>query len=93
MPAVPVGIAAGRQLAALRVSLAGLPVQPYFWMASAGEVLHDWHRILGLESGLDLGSLTVARLPAVRLHGGLAYSLDAPFAHHTRAYLVLGYRP
>jgi len=93
MPALPVGVAAGRQFASYRLSIPGNGLQPYYWGASAGSTLGRWHQVVGLEWVIQANGLWVVRLPDVRLLLGAGYSLSEPVRHKTHAYLTLTYRP
>jgi len=91
MPALPVGLATGRRFATYRVSLPSLALTPYYWAASAGETLGNWHRIVGLEWTFDMDGFAPARLPAVHARIGAGYSLDEPFRKKARVYVGLRY--
>ena len=93
LPAVPVGIATGRTMATYRLTTELMGVRPYAVWASAGERLDDYHRVFGAELELDLPSYAFARLPAVRLLGGVGYSVDEPFRGRMRVYAGVTYRP
>ena len=92
MPALPLGIATGRTFATYRVSLPSLALTPYFWAATAGESLGQWHRVVGLEWTFDINGFTPARLPGVQARLGAGYSLDEPFRKKARVYIGLRYR-
>ncbi|HEX6533302.1 MAG TPA: hypothetical protein VF041_01825 [Gemmatimonadaceae bacterium] len=93
MPALPVGVAGGRSMAFWRVTLPRSPLSPYFWSASAGDTPRRWHHVVGVEGAFHTDGLWPVRLPGVRVLGGIGYSLSRPFAHETRAYLSITYRP
>jgi Tol biopolymer transport system component len=98
VPAVPVGYAAGERLAVYRVSVSRIPyftllATPYFSWVSAGESLDDWRRVVGIEREVEFESLAFARLPTVRIRGGVGYSLDEPYRRRVGAYLSIAYRP
>ncbi|MGH7718446.1 MAG: TolB family protein [Gemmatimonadaceae bacterium] len=97
LPGVPVGFAGGRRAAVVRLALTGLgltnlPLRPHYTVVSAGEELDSWQRIIGVESSLELPTLPVAGLPAIRVVGGASYALDEPFRHKVRFYLALAYQ-
>jgi hypothetical protein len=93
LPGVPAGYAAGRHLGVARVTLTGFGLEPYYTFVSAGERLDDWRRIIGVEGALSVSGLPFVGLPALHAVGGVSYSLDEPFRHHTRLYAGLVYRP
>ena len=92
MPALPLGVATGSRFATYRVSLPSLALTPYYWAASAGESLGQWHRIVGLEWTFDMDGFAPARLPGVHARIGAGYSLDEPFRKKARVYIGLRYR-
>ena len=89
MPALPSGIAGGRQMAVLSATLPHVgPVSPWIWGAAAGESLGDWHRVIGVERTLlDSEARRNWRVPGARLIGGLGYSLDAPYRGRLSGYV------
>jgi Tol biopolymer transport system component len=91
--AVPLGIRAGDQVLLLRgaSSLAGF--QPFIWAVSTDSGFREWYRIVGLERAFAAGPAPLARLPRVRVTGGIGYPLDAPFRHLLRGYLSVDYSP
>jgi hypothetical protein len=93
MPALPVGVAAGRNVALYRISLPGPGLRPYYWGATAGDELGRWKRVIGLETELSTEGLWPARVPGVSLLAGLGYSLTDPFRRRARTYLSITYRP
>jgi hypothetical protein len=93
MPALPVGVAAGRHAAAYRLTLPGAGLRPYFWSGSAGETLRTWHHVVGLEWAYETDGIWLVRVPGVRVQAGVGYSLSEPFRHETRGYVTLAYRP
>ena len=93
MPAAPLGIATGRRVAAYRVDLPFGVFNPYFWSGSAGESLHVWHRIVGIETSIEETGVSAIHVPDMRVVAGVGYSLDDPTRHHTTLYLSWVYRP
>lgn len=93
MPAAPLGIATGRRVAAYRLDLPFGVFSPYFWAGSAGESLHTWHRIVGIETSIAEVGVTGIHVPDMRVVAGAGYSLDDPTRHHTTFYLSWVYRP
>ncbi|HKV50361.1 MAG TPA: hypothetical protein VJO52_04100 [Gemmatimonadaceae bacterium] len=93
MPAAPLGIATGRRVATYRVDLPIGAFSPYFWSGSAGESLHAWHRIVGIETAIEETGVTAIHVPDMRVVAGAGYSLDDPIRHHTTFYLSWVYRP
>jgi hypothetical protein len=98
MPAVPIGYAGGRKVALYRVSTGRipyliLPITPYVTWLSAGDSFDHWQRVIGAEREVEFRSMGFARLPTVRIRGGVGYSLDQPFRRKVGAYLSVVYRP
>ena len=95
MPALPVGVAAGRRVATWRVSGPVAPyVEAFYWAASTGDgTLGRWHRVAGLQGAIDVPAVPLARVIDVSFVAGVAHSIDAPFRRRTRAYAQLSYRP
>ena len=93
MPVLPVAVAMGRSVAAIRASLPGPVWRPYYWAGSAGATLRDWSQVVGVEGEWHTDGVWIVRVPGVRLLGGVGYSLTGVWRHHTQAYLSVGYRP
>jgi len=93
MPVLPIGVASGRSVATLRASLPGPVWRPYYWAGSAGETLHNWSQVVGIEGEWHTDGVWMVRVPGVHLLGGIGYSLSGAWRHHTQAYLSVGYRP
>jgi hypothetical protein len=93
MPALPLGVAVGRSVLAYHATVSGGGLDPFYWAASLGDASGRWHRVIGLERSFQVATIPLARLPHVSIKGGLAYSLDEPYRHRTRAYLSLSFRP
>lgn len=96
MPALPLGIASGDRVATFLVatSLAGLT--PYYWGASArtgSGRFEQWQRVVGAELTIDQTPVPVLGVPGARLVSGIGESLDFPFRHRTRGYLLISLRP
>ena len=95
LPAMPVGIAAGRAVYELRLA------RPMFLLPGtlyAHSVGTDWRPdrhsvILGTEYGMSVEHLGAIGLPRVRVLGGVAAILRGPLEHRATAYLSLGWRP
>jgi hypothetical protein len=92
-PGLPLGYAGGRRALAVRGGATLLGLEPYLWIVSAGEDLVRWQRVIGTEQTLAIPALPLVFLPSTILQAGVAYSLDEPVRHQTRAYLVLRFRP
>jgi hypothetical protein len=94
MPMLPSGTARGRALMAWRVAL---PMRYTLYAegasVSAKTSFQEWHRAVGVETRLSVPPIPVAPTPAVQARAGLGYSLDSPFAHELRAYVVMRYEP
>jgi hypothetical protein len=93
MPVLPIGVGSGRSVATLRASLPGPVWRPYYWAGSAGEMLHDWSQVVGIEGEWHTDGVWMVRVPGVHLLGGIGYSLSGAWRHHPQAYLSVGYRP
>lgn len=93
LPAVPLGYAAGQRIALVRASLGGQVVEPGVTWLAAGDSRTAWRRVVSVERELTFPSLGYARLPSVRVRGGVGYALDAPREHRVRAFVTLRYRP
>jgi hypothetical protein len=93
MPALPTGLALGSRAASYRIGLPGEGIRPYFWSASVGDRLRDWHHVVGLEWSYDFTGLWSVGFPDTHFTCGIGYSLSAPLKHETRGYVALSYRP
>ena len=93
MPALPAGLALGDRSASYRIALPGEGIRPYFWSASVGERLRDWHHVVGLEWSYDFDGLWAVGFPNTLFTCGIGYSLSAPLEHEARGYITLSYRP
>ena len=93
MPALPAGLALGSRAAWYRIGLPGEGIRPYFWSASAGDRLRDWHHVVGLEWSYDFRGLWSVGFPNTLFTCGIGYSLSEPTKHETRGYVALSYRP
>ena len=96
MPALPATVATGNQVLSYRAATSFAGLTPYFWGGSTrfgGQRFESWHRVYGADFEVNQSALSVLGTPTVRVLVGVAQSLDAPFAHRTRAYGVISYRP
>jgi hypothetical protein len=93
MPALPLGIAAGREALTYRAWGSSGPFELYFWGGSADPGFDDWHRVVGVETREMSAPIPFARVPELRFVTGVGYTLDAPFRHRTRGYGMLVLRP
>jgi hypothetical protein len=93
MPALPLGVIRGPQIAVARATLTVGSLHPYFWAATTDEVFEVWTRVVGVQRELDIDPFPLVRIPRVRVVAGMGYILDEPLRHKTRAYLSVGYRP
>ena len=96
MPALPATVATGDQLVTYRAATSFAGLTPFFWGGSTrtgAERFETWHRVYGADFEVNQSALSVLGTPTVRLLLGAAYSLDAPFAHQTRGYGVISFRP
>ena len=93
LPAVPVGYASGRNVAAARLSSVVGPLTPFYWLISAGERLERWQRIVGVERTYSLPARPALGLPSVTLSGGAAFSIDEPRRHALQGWFTVRYAP
>ena len=93
MPALPVGVAAGRRFAMYRASLPLAGLRAYFWGGKAGDALGRWHQVVGLEGAFRTDGIWPIRVPGVQILGGVGYSLSEPVRHDTQLYLTIDFRP
>ena len=96
MPALPATIVTGKQILTYRVATSFAGLTPFWWSATTrrGDArFESWHRVAGVDFDLYQSALSVLGTPGARLLVGVARSLDAPFAHQTRAYGVITLRP
>ena len=93
MPVLPVGVAAGRAAAALRVSISEPVWRPYYWIGNASDRSGTPLQVIGIEGSWHTDGIWMVRVPGVNLLAGIGYSLTGPVRHHAQAYLSVGYRP
>jgi hypothetical protein len=93
MPVLPIAAATGQSVATIRASIPGSIWRPYYWVGSAGDDLHAWTQIVGIEGSWHTDGLWMVRVPGVKLLGGIGYSLAGAARHHSQAYISIGYRP
>jgi hypothetical protein len=93
VPGVPVGFVSGQRVGVARIVLGGQLLEPSVTWVAGGDARTEWKRVYALERELTLPSLGYARLPGVRVRGGVSYSVDAPYEHKVRPYITLVYRP
>lgn len=93
LPGVPTGFVSGERVAMARASIKGHILEPSVTYVAGGERRTEWKRVYALEREFAWPSIGYARLPGVRVHGGVSYSVDQPYEHKVRPYLSLTYRP
>jgi hypothetical protein len=93
MPALPFGILRGRRYASYRVAVGDETFSPFYWAGAAGDSLHQWLRVVGVDARAGLPPLPVVRLPSTEVRAGVGYTLDNPWRKRTRGYLSVRYRP
>ena len=93
MPALPFGILRGRRYASYRVAIGDETFSPFYWAAAAGDSLHHWLRVVGVDARVALPPLPIVRLPSAEVRAGVGYTLDDPWRKRTRGYLSVRYRP
>ena len=93
MLAMPAGIQVGSQVATVTVALPFMGVRPYYWSGSAAPQLDYWERVIGIESGYSTDGIWFARLPGLRLLGGVGYAFSGSWRYKTRFYLAATFRP
>jgi Tol biopolymer transport system component len=93
LPSVPLGTLAGNRLLAVEARASLGLLQAFFLAASPDGDARDWYRVVGAHRSATIGPAPLARLPAVRITGGVGYPLDEPYRHRLQAYLLLGFQP
>ncbi|MFO7894074.1 MAG: hypothetical protein R6U63_10080 [Longimicrobiales bacterium] len=94
MPALATGSIRGRDVRTVRAELYGLlPVTAFLWAGDAEGDGRGWTRIAGVEMEETVAEIPYLRLPATRIHAGLARVLNGPARDEWRAWLVMGYAP
>lgn len=94
--AVLVGVEHEGQRLALERGSGTLPVRLFYARHRVQGVegsWGEWLALAGVEAELELPPLPLARLPATRLRGGLAYLLDEPQRGDVNAWLGIAWRP
>lgn len=92
-PALPTGVAVGRELVAWRVSMPLGVIAPFYSDVGLTTDRRRWHRSYGVEATFASDYAPIVRLPGARIAIGVARSLDPPFARTTRGYAMLVWRP
>lgn len=94
MPALETGAIRGDEIRTVRAELyGGGPVTTFLWAGDAVGDGRDWIRVAGMEIDQSTGEIPYVRLPATRVHVGLARILDGPAQDEWRAWLTLGFQP
>lgn len=98
MPALPVGLLGGREIATYRVAIDGAGFQPFLWGANTGErfgelSLKNFYNVAGVQLSESTPNIPFVRLPGVRLDAGLAYTLDEPLEKRWRGWAGVTYQP
>lgn len=92
LEAAPFGLAAGQRAGQLRLHASFGPAVGYAVWAGAGDRLHRWYRVIGLESAAVVRGMAFARLPGTEFRWGAGRSLDEP-GRPWRIYSSVVYRP
>lgn len=93
VPALPVGLAAGRRVAVWRVETSLLGLTPYFQAVGAGDAWQAPWRVAGAEIAFATPAVSFVTLPSVRVLAGAAHSLDEGDRGRTRVYAGVTYAP
>ncbi len=95
IPALPVGIARGRELYEYRISHPMLFLPGTLYAHSVGaQWSPDKHSaVIGLEQGFAFDHLGIVGMPRIRVLGGVAYIVRGPLRDKSSAYLMFRWRP
>lgn len=95
IPALPVGIARGRELYELRIQRPTpfLPGTIYAHSVGSTWRLDEHSAVVGIEQGFDIDFLGLVGLPRLRTLGGVARIIRGPLQDKGSAYLMFGWRP
>jgi Tol biopolymer transport system component len=93
MPALPAGVQMGTRMATVSAALPLMGLRPYFWAGAAGSALGAWEQVVGIEAGYSTDGIWFARLPGVRVSGGIGYAFRGTWKDETRVYMALTYHP
>ena len=95
MPALPVGIAQGRELYDVRIARPAplLPVTLYAQSVGTSWRVERHSAAVGLEQGYDVDYLGLVGLPRLRAVAGVARIVRGPLRDKGSAYLSIGWRP
>jgi hypothetical protein len=95
IPALPVGIASGRELYELRVERQApfLPVRAYAHSVGSTWKPDQHSVVVGIERGFDFDYLGLVGLPRLRTLAGVARVVRGPLQDKGSAYLLIGWRP
>ena len=93
-PALPVGFAAGRRIAAYRFATTFAGFEPYYFALAAGErIAGGWTRVIGAEQRVATPPIGLLGLPAMEVSAGVGYPLTGPSRYDTQLYGGLTLRP
>ena len=93
MPALPAGVGVGKQVATFAAALPFMGLRPYYWSGSTTAHLDYWERVVGLESEYSTDGIWFARLPGLRVLGGVGYAYSGSWRYKTRFYFAATFRP
>ncbi len=95
IPALPVGIARGRELYELRVERPAPLLPATVYVHSVGDTwkLDRHSAVVGLERGVEFDYLGLVGLPRLRALAGVARVVRGPLQDKGSAYLMIGWRP
>ncbi len=93
MPAIPAGVQVGTRMATVSAALPIFGLRPYFWAGSAGSDLGAWEQVVGVEANYSTDGIRFARLPGIRVSGGIGYAFKGAWRDEARVYVALTYRP
>ena len=92
-PALPLGMTSGSDVVVWRVATRYAGGELFLWNASARGWRNEQHRLVGYERSIAALRLPIVNVPGVQVHGGIAYSIDAPFRREARLYGGIGIVP
>jgi hypothetical protein len=95
IPALPVGIARGRELYELRLERPAPLLPATVYAHSVGDTwkLDRHSAVVGVERGVEFDYLGLVGLPRLRALAGVARVVRGPLHDKGSAYLMIGWRP
>ncbi len=93
VPGAPPGFAHGARVATYKLSVGGLPFEPFALWAGGGDEITSLTRMAGAERSFSTATLGFVRLPAIRARAGAAWLFDDSFGRRLRAWASVIYSP